>query len=183
MPAFDGLEGDDLDNLVAHIRSLAGSGAIGSPLTGDSKHGAEVYLRSGCAACHRIGETGSDFGPNLTRIGGARSREYIRQSIVEPSADIAPEYEGVTVVTAKDQRVTGIRVNEDTFSVQLRLQNDRFAMYRKSDLKTVTYPSKSLMPSYDKLPTRDLQDLLAYLDTLRGNISAGGDANQAKGVH
>jgi cytochrome c oxidase cbb3-type subunit III len=101
MPAFDALDGDDLDKLVTHIRSLAGSGVSSAPVSGDAEHGAQVYARSGCAACHRVGESGSDYGPNLTRIGGSRSSEYIRQSVVEPSADIPPEYEGVTVNYAR----------------------------------------------------------------------------------
>lgn len=183
MPAFDNLEGDDLDRLVAHIRSLAGSGVSDAPVTGDAKHGAEVYARSACGACHRVGNAGSDYGPALTRIGGARSSEYIRQSIVEPSADIPPDYEGVTIVTAQGQKLTGVRVNEDTFSIQLRLQNGRFGLFKKSDLKSVTYEKKSLMPSYEEMAATDLQDLLAYLDTLRGSVAAIDDATRAKGIH
>ena len=183
MPAFDSIEGDDLDKLVVHIRSLASSGVTTAPIAGDAKRGAQLYAKSGCANCHRIGNAGSDYGPSLMRIGGARSQAYIRQSIVDPSADIPTEYEGVTVVTASGQRVTGSRVNEDTFSVQLRLQNGKFALYRKSDLKGVIYEKKSLMPAYDKMAAADLQDLLAYLDTLRGDASAAGDATKAKGVH
>ena len=183
MPAFDDMDDDDLDHLVAHIRSLSSSGVTSAPIAGDAKHGAQVYARSGCASCHRVGDAGSDYGPSLTRIGGGRSQEYIRQSVVEPSADIPPEYEGVTVVTADGKRITGARVNEDTFSLQLRLQNGEFAMFNKSDLKSETYEKKSLMPAYDKLPAKDLQDLLAYLDTLRGPTAAGADATKAKGVH
>lgn len=183
MPAFDSIEGDDLDKLVDHIRSLASSGVKSSPVTGDAKHGAQVYARSACGACHAVGSVGAAYGPNLTRIGGARSAEYIRQSILEPSADIPSEFEGVTVVTAKDQKLTGVRVNEDTFSIQLRLQNGQFGLFKKSDLKSVAYEKKSVMPAYDKLPAKDLQDLLAYLDTLRGNVAATDDATKAKGIH
>jgi cytochrome c oxidase cbb3-type subunit III len=183
MPAFENIDGEDLTKLVAHIRSLAGSGASSAPVTGDAAHGASVYAQNGCAACHRVSDSGGDYGPNLTRIGGARSSEYIRQSIVDPSSDIPPDYEGVSVVTVDDKKVTGIRVNEDTFSLQLRLQNGKFGLFKKSGLKSVTYEKKSLMPAYDKIPAKDLQDLLAYLDTLRGNVSAITDATKAKGIH
>jgi cytochrome c oxidase cbb3-type subunit III len=183
MPAFDNLEGDDLDKLIGHIRSLASSGVVSAPVTGDVNHGAQVYASSGCAACHRTGNSGSDYGPDLTRIGGSRSAEYIRQSVVDPSADIPPEYEGVNVVTAQDKKLTGVRVNEDTFSLQLRLQNDQFALFKKSDLKSVSYEKKSLMPAYDKMAAKDLQDLIAYLDTWRGSVAAANDATKAKGIH
>ncbi len=183
MPAFESIDGDDLTKLIAHIRSFASSGVSAAPVTGDAAHGASVYAANGCAACHRVLDSGGDFGPNLTRIGGARSSEYIHQSIVDPSADIPPEYEGVTVVTSDGKKLTGVRVNEDTFSIQLRLQNGKFGLFKKSDLKTVTYEKKSLMPAYDKLPAKDLQDLLAYLATLRGDVKAISDAAKAKGIH
>jgi cytochrome c oxidase cbb3-type subunit 3 len=183
MPAFDGIDGDDLEKLVAHIRSLAASGVSSAPVKGDSKHGAEIYARNGCSGCHQVGSSGGVFGPNLTRIGGARSAEYLHQSIVEPSADIPPEYEGVTVVTMQGKKLSGVRVNEDTFSVQLRLQNGTFALYKKSDLKNISYEKKSLMPAYSQLGATDLQDLLAYLDTLRGSLAALDEATKAKGIH
>jgi putative heme-binding domain-containing protein len=183
MPAFDNIEGDDLDKLLAYIRSLAGSGATTGSIAGNAKHGEKIYSQSGCAGCHGIGDSGSSFGPALTRIGGARSAEYIRQSIVDPSADIPPEYEGVTIVTKEGKRITGVRVNEDTFSIQLRLPNEKFAMFSKSDLAEVIYEKKSLMPAYGNLAAGDLQDLLAYLDTLRGDVAATTDATKAKGVH
>jgi cytochrome c oxidase cbb3-type subunit 3 len=183
MPAFESIEGDDLNKLIAHIRSLSSSGAVAAPVSGDAKHGAQVYAANACGACHRVGESGGDYGPNLSRIGGARSTEYIRQSIVEPSADIPQEYEGVTIVTMQGKKLTGVRVNEDTFTIQLRLQDGKFALYKKSDLRTVSYEKKSLMPSYDKLDAKDMQDLLAYLDGLRGNVSAMDDATKAKGIH
>jgi putative heme-binding domain-containing protein len=183
MPAFESLDNDELDVLVGHIRSLSSSGVKSAPVAGDVKHGAQVYAKSACGACHRVGNSGNDYGPNLTRIGGARSAQYIRQSIVEPSADIPAEFEGVTVETLKGQKLTGVRVNEDTFSIQLRLPNGQFGLFKKSELKSVSYEKKSVMPAYDKLPAGDLQDLLAYLDTLRGNINATDDATKAKGIH
>jgi cytochrome c oxidase cbb3-type subunit 3 len=183
MPAFDSFHADDLSNLVALIRSLSTSGVHSETISGDAKHGAQVYSQNGCAACHRIGENGSNFGPDLTRIGAARSAEYIRQSIVDPSADIPEDYRGVSIITLDGKHITGVRVNEDTFSIQLRLQNDKFALYRKSNLKSVEDEKTSLMPAYQKLAAKDLQDLRAYLDTLRGSVVSTTDAEKAKGIH
>lgn len=182
MPGFDGIEGEDMDKLVAYIRSLAGNNMKSVKLPGSANHGEQVYAQSGCAACHRVSERGGNFGPELTRIGGARSAGYIKQSVVDPSADIPPEYEGVTAVTKDGKRVTGSRINEDTFSLQLRLQNEKFAMFDKRGLKDVIYEKKSMMPPF-KMAPNDLQDLLAYLDTLRGDAAATSDATKAKGIH
>jgi cytochrome c oxidase cbb3-type subunit III len=181
MPAFK-MEDDELDHLVAFVRAFSGAGVKRPPVAGNAPKGREVYARSGCAGCHRIGAAGSVYGPDLTRIGAARSSEYIRDSVINPSADIPEDYEGVTVVTRDGKRVTGIRANEDTFSVQLRDQSQKFRMYQKSDLREVIHEKKSLMPAFTSLGQEDLQNLLAYLDSLRGDVKSGADVRQAEGI-
>ena len=42
--------------------------------------------------------------------------------------------------------------------------------------------TKSLMPAYKSLPTGDLQNLLAYLDTLRGGPNSGAEVKKEKGI-
>ena len=182
MPAFEGIDAAEMAHLIAYIRSLAGPGASDARVPGDAVRGRAVYQRNGCAACHRVGGEGSVFGPDLTRVGGARAAVYIRQSLMDPSADIPEEYQGVTVVTAAGERITGVRINEDTFTVQLRDPSQRFRMYRKSDLREVTAEKRSLMPPYGGLPPRDLQDLLSYLDGLRGPVVRGADVKKAEGI-
>jgi putative heme-binding domain-containing protein len=181
MPAFQ-MEKEELDNLAAFVRALSGSDAKGQPVPGDAARGREVYARNGCAACHRIGNDGSLFGPELTRVGGARSTEYLRESIVNPSADIPEDFEAVTVVQRDGRRSSGIRVNEDTFTVQLRDQSQRFRMFQKDEVREVIHEKKSLMPAYASMPKHDLQNLLAYLDALRGEIKGGANVPKTEAI-
>jgi alcohol dehydrogenase (cytochrome c) len=169
MAAFD-MEKDDLDALVDYIRSLSNGQSPTSDLQGDPVHGKSVYEANGCASCHRIGESGSVYGPELTRIGAARSVDYLRESITNPSADIAPEYEGVSIVTTAGKHLTGVRINEDSFTLQLRLPDQQFAVFHKSELLSLTRLKKSLMPPY-QLAEKDRDDLLAYLVSLRGGAA------------
>jgi cytochrome c oxidase cbb3-type subunit 3 len=182
MPSFD-LQKDDLDNLVQFLRSLSGSHSTGEKVPGDPMAGELAYSRNGCSNCHRIGNTGSIYGPELTRIGAGRSLDYIRQSILDPSADIADNYGGVTVVTKDGRKISGVRVNEDTFTVQIRKPDQVFALFDKSETKEVIHETKSMMPAYSHLSPTDLQNLLAYLSTLRGEHALGADANKAQGIH
>src|SRR5579864_332661 len=181
MPAFE-FEKDELDRLVAYILTLSGSAGKAAPVAGDPIKGRQIYQRSGCASCHRIGMEGSVFGPELTRIGAGRSAEYIRESLLNPSADIPDDYNGVTVVTRDGKRITGIRINEDTFSVQLRDASQNFRMFQKEEVKQVTHETKSLMPAYSSLDKDDLQNLLAYLDSLRGDLNAGAGVKKKGGI-
>jgi cytochrome c oxidase cbb3-type subunit 3 len=181
MPAFE-FEKDELDHLVSYIRSLSGPSATAPPVEGDAVQGRLVYQRSGCANCHRIGQEGSVYGPDLSRIGAGRSSEYIRESILNPSADIPEDYAGVTVITRDGRRITGVRINEDTFTVQLRDSSQNFRMFQKDEVEQVTQETKSLMPPYTALAPRELQNLLAYLDSLRGDLHTGAGAKKAEGI-
>lgn len=46
-----------------------------------------------CDACHTIGGEGGEVGPNLSRIGASRDRDYLRRAILDPNADIAEGFE------------------------------------------------------------------------------------------
>jgi len=49
----------------------------------------EVIAKYTCGACHAVaGQTG-EIGPNLTKIGKTRNKEYLRQAILDPEAIIA----------------------------------------------------------------------------------------------
>ncbi|MCU1235393.1 MAG: ccoP2 [Candidatus Solibacter sp.] len=173
MPAFAGTDEEER-NIVVYIRSLSSPivGGNAHP-TGDAERGKRVYSGLGCAGCHLIDDAGSVFGPNLTRVGAGRSYEFLKQSLLNPSADITPGGDGVTVTTVDGRRVTGIRINEDSFTLQLRDQSQKFITFDKSEIRQVTHEKKSLMPTYSSLPPRDLEDLLAYLSTLRGVVKGG----------
>jgi len=125
---------------------------------------------------------GSIFGPDLSIIGSARSIEYLRESIVKPSADVPEEFEGVTVVLDDGSRVRGIRINEDTFSIQLRDPAQQIRMFQKDDLREVIHEKQSLMPAYQQLAPSDLDSLVAYLASLRGLAEPSADIKKAGGI-
>ncbi len=182
MPAYADMAADELKALVAFVATFRSAGsAAGIHRKGDVAAGRKLYESSGCAGCHRVNGIGGIYGPDLTRIGAARSHDYIRDSIGKPSADIPPAWEGVTVITKDRKTVTGIRVNEDTFTIQLRGPDGAFRTFEKSELQSVRPLSASLMPAYQLEPA-SMDHLLAYLDTLRGAIKASGPAEKVKGI-
>ncbi|MDZ4802879.1 MAG: c-type cytochrome [Bryobacteraceae bacterium] len=181
MPSFGGFEEDELTALAQFVQHLAGSAPKDQKVTGDAAKGRQVYAKLGCANCHQIGAQGSTYGPELTRIGSARPVHYLEESITTPSNDVPPEYEGVTVATADGRKVQGVRINADPFTVQVRLQNEKLRTFViGKDAKEVTRNTTSLMPPY-KLPKADLDNLAAYLTTLRSDATSG-QAKQAEGI-
>ncbi len=182
MPSFSEFTPEELARITGYLKELSRGVHREQNVPGDVAKGREVYARNGCAGCHRVGGEGSVFGPDLSRIGAARSTEYIRESVVNPSADIPDEYHGVVVVKKDGSRVSGIRINEDTFSVQLRDAGQNFRMFQKDEVREVREVDTSLMPAYKNLPANDLRNLLAYLNSLRGSLQKTDVVNKAAGI-
>jgi cytochrome c oxidase cbb3-type subunit 3 len=75
----------------------------------------------------------------------------------------------VRVLTQAGRELTGVRVNEDTFSIQLRDATNTVFSFWKSELRELHKDwGRSPMPSYaDALDRQELDDLVAYLASLR----------------
>ena len=72
-------------------------------------------------------------------------------------------------MTRDGKVITGRRLNEDTYSVQLTDEEGRLHSLAKSELKEFNISTKSTMPSYEKELTRDeLADVVSYLLSLKG---------------
>src|SRR5262249_15136850 len=166
MPAFQPrFNEQEIMKLVAFVRSLA-SGGGDLKITGNAERGREVYWgRGGCGACHMVAGQGGTLGPDLTRIGAQRSPVSLRESIATPSSSIATGYQGVRV-TRGGRTVTGIRRNEDNFSIQV-YDGERYHSFQKSEIDRLEVLSDSLMPAAALAPG-EIDDVVAYLDTLRG---------------
>ena len=154
--------------LVAYLRSLGTAGTT-EGARGSASHGEHEFW-STCGGCHRVGQRGGRLGPDLTRIGMTQSGAALRTSIRRANAAIAAGYQSVTLVTRDGTRIRGLRKAEDAFSVQILDTSERLQGYLKADLVSVTRDAASLMPDYgpDRLPDADLDDLVAYLATLKG---------------
>ena len=66
-------------------------------------------------------------------------------------------------------------MNEDTFSVQVMDMSERVQSFDKKTLKSFRHENRSLMPVYDtnRLGDTDLDDVVAYLQTLRAAKKGG----------
>ena len=51
--------------------------------------GKRVFTAAGCIACHRVGNEGQTFGPDLTAMGDKGDAKHIVESLLEPNAIIA----------------------------------------------------------------------------------------------
>jgi cytochrome c oxidase cbb3-type subunit 3 len=168
--------------LVAYIRNLARAQAV--QIQGDPAKGEQVFWsKANCGQCHTVGPRGGRLGPDLTAIGSSRGPDHLRESLLNPEADVPDTFTSyrrvifmpdnflqVRVTTRDGRQITGARVNEDTFTIQLRDSSDRIYSFRKDELRELHKDwGKSPMPSYrGVLSDSEIEDVIAYLVSLEG---------------
>jgi len=142
---------------------------------GDAANGKALVASNKCFDCHRIGETGSRVGPDLSAIGAAgRTAERLTQALIAPDDEVLPENRYVRVVTKEGTTITGRLLNQDAFTVQLITDKDELKSYSKTTLRGLTILDKGLMPSYAAtLNSQQVADIVNYLASLKGVQPAG----------
>jgi cytochrome c oxidase cbb3-type subunit III len=161
MPGFS-FSGLEIWQLVTHLRALAiAHGA--AQAKGDPQAGAAVF-QANCSRCHAVmGEGGLD-GPDLTGIGARRSERALRDALLDPDAEVASAFWSVSAAMPNGKTVRGVRLNEDTFSIQIRDEEGRLRSLLKRDLKNVELIRRSPMPSFKgKLSDAQVDDVIAWL--------------------
>ncbi len=170
MPGAWQLHPDEVVAVAAYVRHL---GALPQEkVPGDAGRGARVYAANGCAGCHIVAGQGTGFGPELTTAGSRRAAAFLRQTILKPAATLPSGFLYVYAVPATGAAVRGIRVNEDSFTIQLRDAGGGHHSFRKSELKELRrLEGETPMPSYEaKIAGAELDDLVAYLAGLKGKL-------------
>lgn len=166
MPAFD-LRESELSGVIAYIRAGLDPDGIAIRI-GDAERGLALFQGKGeCASCHRVNGEGPRTAPDLSAIGVERSPANLQLNLVDPAAAILPINRPVRIVTRNEETITGRRLNEDTYTVQLIDTNERLRSLIKADL--VTYEiSEAPSKGPTKLTPAEVADVIAYLLTLDG---------------
>lgn len=172
MPGHANMSEEEIWMVITYLRTLSAPGGP-APERGDAARGEQLFWardRGNCGQCHMVGPRGGRVGPNLTRIGAARSVAALEREIRRPAEVIPVGFETVTIVTKDGRRVRGARKNEDTFSVQVMTGNEDILSFSKKEVEVVTELERSLMPAYgpERLGDSDLADIVRYLRSLRG---------------
>lgn len=159
----------DLAGLVAYVRSMRDFDT--KPARGDAARGRTlVEGKGGCPRCHRINGIGSRVAPDLSDIGAVRAPDAIERTMIDSSSTMLPINRSIRAVTRSGKVITGRRLNEDTYSVQIIDSEERLMSLLKSDLKEYTVLKTSTMPSFkNTLTAMELDDVVTYLRTLKGS--------------
>ncbi len=123
----------------------------------------EAIFTERCAQCHRVRGIGESVGPDLAGI-----REWdtprLLLSIVNPNAEINPQFSAYSVDTVDGRYLSGILESDTSTSITLRMSGGAQTVL-KTQVRTVEAMDISLMPEglTDGLDTQGVADLIAFL--------------------
>ncbi len=169
-------------SLVGYIRGLYRPQQ--TRVGGDAGKGERLFwTKADCGRCHTVGVRGGRLGPDLTSVGSRRGAAFLRAVLLNPESEIPDTFAfyrrviympdnflQVRAVTQDGERITGVRVDEDTFTIQIRDAADRVYSFRNDELRELDKDwGKSPMPACaGELSDSEIQDLVAYLANLQG---------------
>ncbi|EDY84866.1 putative membrane-bound dehydrogenase domain protein [Verrucomicrobiia bacterium DG1235] len=134
-------------------------------LSGDAEAGAAKA--GACYVCHKVGDQGVDYGPDLNGWASRQSTEVTVRAIVDPSSDIAHGYGGREAVLKNGTIVHGM-IESESDPMLIRSMGGIVQMIPQERIERVNWYSRSLMLSADQLglSEQDVADIVAYLKTL-----------------
>jgi putative heme-binding domain-containing protein len=160
--------GTQLWQVVAYVRSLSRRPSHAAA-SGDAARGKQLFTgKGGCQMCHMVEGEGGRQGPDLSFIGETRSLDHLRTSLLKPNERLQTYDRAIRAVTREGKTITGRRLNEDTYSVQLLDSQEKLVSLLKEEVTEYEVLRESPMPSYEgKLSDAELDDLVAYLASLQ----------------
>jgi putative heme-binding domain-containing protein len=151
---------------------------------GNSKLGREIFTENAeaaCMRCHKWKGDGGDVGPDLAKSAQATDRALLLESIIDPSAKIAPGYDNVLLTLKNGEMVAGILNKEVADEVTLINVADG----KKQQIKTEQIQERMRVPSAmppglaDVLGKRNLRDLIEFMASARSKPADGAPAEKA----
>jgi quinoprotein glucose dehydrogenase len=150
------------ESLAAYREALFG---------GDAERGRQIFLTRtevACLRCHKVDGRGGEIGPDLTGIATRQKRDYLLESLVEPSKQIAQGFETVVLELTNGTLVSGIVKEDNAKEVKLMTAEGKLVTVPRKQVEERSR-GKSAMPEdvMKYLSKRELRDLVEFLAGLK----------------
>jgi quinoprotein glucose dehydrogenase len=150
------------DPLAAYRETLTG---------GDAEAGRRLFFHKtelSCVRCHRLGGEGGEVGPDLTKIGADKKRDYLLEALIEPNRQIAQGFETAVLFLTSGQAVTGIVKGEDAKEIRLITAEGKALTIPRDQIEERQKGQSSMPADLTKhLSKAELRDLVEFLATRR----------------
>lgn len=134
---------------------------------GDADKGREIFFgraEVSCRRCHKVDNSGGEVGPDLSRVGLDKTREYLLEALVDPNKQIAKGFETAILAMSDGRVFAGIVKEDDGEKLKLHLPDGQLVSIEKAEIEERTV-GKSGMPDdlAKKLTKSEIRDLVEYL--------------------
>ena len=148
------------------LRALMDQYGAAARTTGDFAAGREVF-NTNCSQCHKVGETGSEVGPDLLSLSGRTKYEFL-ENILDPNSNIVPGYEEYLVETNDGRALTGVMASQGPATVTLRRSEGEEDTIARSQIANLRSLGVSAMPEgvQEDISVQQMAHLLEYLTHL-----------------
>ncbi len=162
-----------LRNSPPDLRSLMDQYGAAARTTGDIADGRDVFSEH-CSQCHKVGETGSEVGPDLLSLSGRTKYEFL-ENILDPNSNIVPGYEEYLIETNDGRALTGVMASQGPATVTLRRSEGEEDTISRSRIANLRSLGVSAMPEgvQEDISVRQMTDLLEYLTHLGATTGVG----------
>jgi putative heme-binding domain-containing protein len=132
--------------------------------------GKELFANLACVQCHKLGEQGYAYGPNLTDVFTRykSNRATVLEQILEPSKIIDDRYRNFSFELKDGEPLTGMVLKEDAEAVTIQTgpADSLVQVLKKSDILKRSPQVSSPMPVglLNALSKEQILDLLAYVE-------------------
>ncbi len=119
-----------------------------------------------CTACHRVDGWGGIFGPDLSNIGSSKNTRQLKEAILNPSAEVAPAWQGWFVTDAQSNKHYGRQIDIHLTSVELMDATGEFVTYH-SPMDYGLSPASLMPDGLEKgISNTAFEGLITYLESL-----------------
>jgi putative heme-binding domain-containing protein len=134
-------------------------------LPADANNGRQLY-QARCANCHRVGDNGPAFGPDLADMR-VSSKEKLLAAIIEPNAELHPPYLTYVIETKAGQLRHGLVQRQNSNTVILSTPGGEDIVLPRSSIQDMQPQPWSLMPEglESGLTPKTMADILEYISS------------------
>lgn len=147
-------------------------------LPGNADNGRGVFQRN-CIACHKIGDQGREFGPDLSKVGTRLNRLKLVESLIDPNADVDEKYLSTLVATDDGRLISGLLVRENDEELVI-FDGKEERTIRLDEIDERQTLKQSSMPEGlgAAMAPVEVLDVIEYLSTLK---EGAGDNSSLRG--
>lgn len=173
--AIDSAGSQELTTKLEAIRGRLSPDSVnaayaGSLNGGDPDKGRSIFFRNQsaqCIRCHSYDDRGGNAGPRLNGVAARLTREQLLESLIKPSARLAPGFGTVTLQMKDGKTIIGTLNGETNSSITVKTGENKNEVISKDKVSKRTDAPSSMPDMKLVLSKKEIRDVVSWLAGLK----------------